>query len=661
MKIVQVSLLCVVTVTSVLTPTTSRAKQPNELGAETAHSARLPIEAFTRLPHTEYMQLSPSGNHLAYLRNEGVSSHVIVRDVQTGHEAAIFNTDNGSSHFNWVRWANDSRLLVSIRRYRKHKRWGVERKIVAMIIDGGDQISLLAPRRSVQYSENNTNVRDTIIDPLRFDPNHILLAADLEKAGYPSVYRVNVSTGARAREVKYRRPVTRWLTDQYGHVRAGYGIHRTVVKIFFRPTIESNWQIAWEYDLANGEGVTPFIFHNTPELMYVTELHEGRTALFRADLTTLPPKMTLVMASPKYDLSPHIIWSRDQHRLAGIYLAGSNKNIFFDKRVAELQSRIDSQLPDTYNYISSLSHDNRRLVVYAANSTIPGRYYLRDGENPQLIGQMYPELDVDTLSGKRLFEYKTRDGQTIEAYLTRPRADQRRYLPTIVLPHGGPRSQDTASFDYWAEFLASRGYVVFQPNFRGSTGYGYAFLSAGFKQWGLQMQDDLTDGVNELVQRGISNPDRICILGASYGGYAALMGAVRTPELFQCAASFAGVTDLRLFLTHQRELLSRELWELSLGDIWKDRQRLLATSPAELVEQIRIPVLIARGRRDGRVNFQHAQRMKSRLSRTNPDFEFLKLEGGDHHLSNFWDRTAFFQTLETFLAKHLDEDSGTVH
>ncbi len=658
---ISVVLRCLALAFAVVLSSPCHSKHPEELAPDLDQQPALPLEAFTRLPHTEHVQLSPGGDYLAFVRNDGVRSDVIVRDVETNHDAALLSTDNSRFHFNWVRWANDTRLLVSTRKYRRHKNWYSERKIIAINSDGSDQISLLSPRHGRGSIEHRSNVRDTVLDPLRFDPAHILLAADLDEPGYPSVYRVNVNTGVRNKIVKHQRPVGHWLTDQYGHVRAGFGITGTRVKVLYRRTLESDWRIAWEYDLADGEGVTPISFHNTPQLMYVTAQHQGRTALFRADMNSVPPKMTLVMASPKYDLAPHILWSPDQHRLAGIYLAGSNKNIFFDKKVAALQRKVDVELSATYNYISSLSHNNRRFIVYAANSKVPGRYYLGDRDALRMIGKTYPELDTGSLTGKIGFEYQTRDGKTIEAFITQPYGGKRRYLPTIVLPHGGPRSQDTGSFDYWAEFLASRGYVVFQPNFRGSTGYGYAFMRAGFKQWGLRMQDDLTDGVDELVERGISDPQRICILGASYGGYAALMGAVRTPELFQCAASFAGVTDLRLFLRRQRELMNQELWQLSLGDIWKDRERLTATSPAELVEQITIPVLIAHGRRDAQVNFQHARRMQSGLSRTNTGFEFLKLDRADHHLSNYSDRTVFFRKLETFFAKHLDDRGDTIH
>jgi dipeptidyl aminopeptidase/acylaminoacyl peptidase len=227
--------------------------------------------------------------------------------------------------------------------------------------------------------------------------------------------------------------------------------------------------------------------------------------------------------------------------------------------------------------------------------------------------------------------------------------------PLILFPHGGPGARDYAEFNPWTQFFASHGWAVLQVNFRGSAGYGDSFLRAGFHRWGLEMQDDLTDGVRWLTAQGIADPERVCIVGAGYGGYAALMGTVKTPDLYRCAVSWAGVTDLQMFVVDQRNYLNKTAAaERSIGRWWEDRQRLKETSPAELADHIRTPVLLAHAEDDRIVFVRHARVMRDALKDAGAQHvEYLEVPYGGHSLNHQESRLAFFDAMERFLVRHL--------
>ena len=220
----------------------------------------------------------------------------------------------------------------------------------------------------------------------------------------------------------------------------------------------------------------------------------------------------------------------------------------------------------------------------------------------------------------------------------------------MINPHGGPISRDDGDFDYWAQFFSSRGYAVLQVNFRGSSGYGLEFMKAGLKNWGLNMQDNLEDSVRWLIYKGIADPDSICIVGGSYGGYAALMGVAKTPELYACAISFAGISDLRKMLGHTRHYTNRRVAEEQIGT---DKKQLKETSPRLLAESIQVPVLLAHGSKYPVVPVQQSRLMESALEKHNNEFEYLEFKDGDHFLSSAGHRLVFFKAMERFLARYL--------
>jgi dipeptidyl aminopeptidase/acylaminoacyl peptidase len=294
------------------------------------------------------------------------------------------------------------------------------------------------------------------------------------------------------------------------------------------------------------------------------------------------------------------------------------------------------------------------VSILAYSETNLGTYYVwdRDGGGLSEYSDRIPSLNAGMLSATEAISYDARDGLQIPGYLTLPKGKGRAGLATIVLPHGGPESRSSKQFWFIAQFLAARGYAVFQPNFRGSGGYGESFRAAGENEWGGKMQDDLTDGARWLVEEGIADPDRMCIVGWSYGGYAAAMGLIKTPKLFNCGVSINGVLNLpRLIQDDQKYSGGRE-WSKSVG---LEGESSRAVSPHHQVEKIEAPLLIIQAKDDARVHWDQGREMAQQLERNDKEFEYLEIEYGGHSMMNVEARVRILQALDAFLAKHISQ------
>jgi dipeptidyl aminopeptidase/acylaminoacyl peptidase len=272
------------------------------------------------------------------------------------------------------------------------------------------------------------------------------------------------------------------------------------------------------------------------------------------------------------------------------------------------------------------------------------------------VGDEYPALADAPLGEVRSLSYKARDGTSIPAYLTLPPGAAQKNLPLVVLPHGGPEARDEYEFQWWPQFLATRGYAVLQPQFRGSTGYGDAFRRAGYGQWGGLMQDDVTDGVKAMIEQGIADPKRVCIVGASYGGYAALAGAAFTPDLYRCAVSVSGVSDLPAMLGTERtqsgdESNSVAYWKESIGSPYD--KNVIERSPARAAQQVRIPILLIHGLDDTVVPIAQSETMARELDKAGKPYSFVKLTGEDHWMSRAETRLEIMKEIEKFLGSNL--------
>ncbi len=422
-----------------------------------------------------------------------------------------------------------------------------------------------------------------------------------------------------------------------------------------RPTEDEPWNEVSEFDFMDGK-IIPLGFLQGDELCYVLSDVESDLASVRVFNPVTGELGEVVFAHDTYDASD-VVQTRDRRLLGIAYETDKRQVEWRDPAMKEWQAMLDVELPETRNSIYSRSLDERWMVVLAHSDRHAGTFYLFDTQELTLetLVARAPWLDPSRLAEMRPISYTARDGLTIHGYLILPPGVEPRNLPLIVNPHGGPWVRDSWGFDPEVQFLASRGYAVLRMNFRGSTGYGRNHLQAGYGQWGLAMQDDITDGVKWAIAEGIADPERVGIYGASYGGYATMAGLAFTPELYRCGVNYVGVTDVTLLLRTVPRAWESIMAQLEgmTGDRRLDRERLEASSPMKNVDRIRAPVFFAYGELDDRVDLKHGTQMASALRRNRVPVEFLSRSDEGHGFRRWDNKIAFYSLMETFLAEHM--------
>lgn len=364
-------------------------------------------------------------------------------------------------------------------------------------------------------------------------------------------------------------------------------------------------------------------------------------------------------AHPQHDVEGVILDTYDRS-LKGVRLGGIDQQIFWLDNATEMRVKsVEAALPGRRAEIFGYTRDGKQVLAYATSRNHPGVYYVIDfsTNRAEVVGQEYPQLSKIALGKSSEIEYAARDGYKVPAYLTMPANAQAARLPLVVLPHGGPRARDSGTgFDWWSQFLASRGYVVLQPQFRGSTGFGQKHELAGYRQWGKLMQDDVSDGVKYLIDNGTVDASRVCIVGASYGGYAALAGATFTPDLYRCAVSVAGVSDLVEMLRWVENRGGSEdpavrFWRKHIGKTGDPD--VAQFSPARAADKIKGNVMLMHGVDDTVVPYVQSEFMETAMKRANARHEVVKLKSEDHWLSRSKSRIEMLQQLDRFLAEHI--------
>lgn len=619
---------------------------------------QLPVEAFASIPDVSSVQLSPDGKKIASIvrvdQPKLKGTVVSILDLETGNKDYAIHTDNQKFVLLSLQWANDTTLLISAK--FPANRYGTpttETRLVKYDLTTRKTTSVLA-RSVIDRLSWIPQHQGQIIDMMPDDPDNILLSLDGmgEEVGEDSVLRVNLSQGKSAFIQNSKRKIIGWITDRQHKVRISIYNDDTEYRIYEQPEQKTEPRLLWTFKAFSDESVWPLGFDADPNILFVRAYHQGFEAIFKVNLTDPKLRKELVYANEDTDVEGNLIYSELKKKVIGISEGDGEEYTFWDPEYAGLQNGLKAVLPNAHNYITQFSADERRYIVYSTSSTQPGTYYFGDRDEKALfpIADRYSQLSSEQLADTQYLSYEARDKLKIDAYLTVPKGLEAKQLPTIIFPHGGPISYDSNDFDYWAQFFANRGYAVFRMNFRGSAGYGYEFMKAGLKSWGLEMQNDVEDGTRYLINQGISDPQRICIVGASYGGYAALMGAAMTPDLYRCAVSVAGVTDVAYLVKSSRRFTNYEVVKEQIGD---DFSALYERSPVSKADKIRIPVLLLHGDKDRVVKVQHSREMFDELKSRKKNVEYIELENGDHYLSNNDHRLTTFKALDKFLADNL--------
>ncbi len=638
-----------------------------------------PLEAFARLPAADSPKLSPDGQHVAFLASVGGRRMLVVKTLLAGPQPAddrVIAPEEGD--IRWFTWAKNDRLLIGvggtgerIRSVRFTRDFsgalnspslnlpGVqvkkvlteERRLLAVDLDGGNAREI--GRRKPFDNLSDALLGDMVLSILPDDPDNILMMMQEDRFSPPSVARVNVRTGDRTTIQNSRPYVTRWVVAADGTVRAGMKIRDSVATIIVRGP-DGEWMDIGSADLTKGQEMRVLGGPRDPDILYVASRHESdRWALYTYSIAKRGFVGKLA-EHPRYDIDG--LASLDGVPVGATFLGDLPEQILFDPQDQQTLAAIDKAVPNSRETIASRSRDGRYLIIISRGPTVPPRYHLFDRQTGGLsaLGEAYPELSGQVLGRRSYAAYPARDGTAIPAYITLPPGREARQLPFVILPHGGPASRDGLGFDWMAQFLASRGYGVIQPNFRGSTGYGKAFEQAGRGQWGGLMQDDLVDAARFLTGQGLADPGRLCMVGASYGGYAALVAGFRDPGLFRCVVSINGVADLTALFDDARYSQMRDATRASFG---RDRDAVERLSPKARAAEFTVPVLLVHGTDDTVVPADDSRDMATILGRYGKPHRLELIDGGSHWLTTAQERIAVLKAVEAFLAEQMGPPS----
>jgi dipeptidyl aminopeptidase/acylaminoacyl peptidase len=447
-----------------------------------------------------------------------------------------------------------------------------------------------------------------------------------------------------------------WVVDEQGIARFLSTQQKDTARIYYRDGPDAPWTKVDERP-ALSKGWQPLAAAPDGKTFIVAAFGDGdKSAIMRWDPAT--KKTVEVMARhPQVDLVS-LEW--DYGRPVGVtYEADRGGVAYFDEGLARVQDMVDHTFPDAVN-ILSWTRDRSKFIVFSYSDVSPGSFYLLDAKSRKLewLADREPWIDPKAMSPMKAVRYKARDGLEIPAFLTVPKGSSGKNLPLVMVIHGGPWAADEWGYNPEVQFLASRGYAVLQPNFRSSTGYGWKHLTSGFKQWGLSMEDDIEDGVHWAVAQGIADPKRVAIYGASYGGYATMMGLAKTPDLYRCGIDYVGVTDIPLFLTvswsdYAYSDSIQYTAPQMVGDVDKDAKQLRDTSPVNLASRIKVPVLMAYGGADRRVPLEHGTRMKAALDKAGVKYQWMVADGEGHGFRDIENQKMFYGAMEKFLAQNM--------
>lgn len=618
--------------------------------------AKLSAEAFAQLPFVKSPTLSPDGNRIAGFFAIGGKQMIGVHNLFDPKEPMVNIGIPEGTEASFISWVNDDNLIVglySLQPVEGGDRWYISRAI-GINRPTGKVTKLL-------WDSGGQDAADVIWTPSD-GSSSILIAAqysiysNFPELFWPTVYRVDVTNGKKVAVLKGKDGVFSWYADAQGTVRAGLRLGdsgRKYTLLYRGERSNGAFRQIDRADMRKDAGLlSPFLYlPGTDRALALRDDDNGITGIHEVDLLTRESVRTVYTAPAGSEVEGTIL-SYDGLTLLGAYISGADGRAhWFDSALSELQAQFDKAVGTRRARIVSFNRDRSRMLVVVDRADTPGVLYYYSVQDGALrkVAEMNSALGARFLSPVRAVRYKARDGLEIEAMLTLPKTIEPRGLPVVILPHGGPWSHDSLSYDDWAQFIASRGYAVLQPNFRGSTGYGDEFESKGEGQLGFAMQDDLTDGLRWMTAQGIADPARACIVGASYGGYAAMWGIAKDPDQYRCAISVAGVSLLRRQVNDFGGTLTsgraRDAWERMTPDF-------AAVSPANSVDRIKAPLLLIHGKKDVRVDHNQSTSMHSRMQAAGKNVEFVSLPEADHHFTRQADRLAILKAMEAFLAKH---------
>ena len=605
----------------------------------------VPIEQFAALPSIESPRLSPDGSKIA--------AKVAINGKQTLVVSNLFDASpnkalpSGKLDINWWRWVTDDWLIVGLG--DKDKIYDEEVYVTRIAGVKADM------KKIVPLGWTKTGLdADDVLWVAKDGSTRILTSKStgyfVEEDYLPSVWMADVATGEMTRILRSEKNVFDWDADGDGNVRMGY-----LFSSEGRPSLLYRRDGTSKFEkivLKPGKDKTvpiPQVYRRDGTAIAIAN-DGGRDEVYELNL----PSFTLgkkLFGDAKYDVDGVISNSPDDD-LDGIIVVDRKMRVdWLNPALKAVQADLDKSVGVGNGRIVSLSRDRKKMLVEVGDPSQAGSLYYWDtnGSRMDRVGYNQPALKSRKLSPVKTISYTARDGTIIDAVLTLPRNRPAKNLPLIVMPHGGPGARDSEAFSWWTQYLAEQGYAVIQPNYRGSTGYGVAFQKLGDGEWGMKMQDDLLDAIDYAAKQGMADSKRVCIIGASYGGYAAMRGAQRDGAHYKCAISYAGISDLSAMKRYDTKFL----FGSSAKTYWKTQVRdFTAVSPRFQAAGFGIPILIAHGVEDKRVPVKQSRWLADALKKEGKTYQYLEQKEGDHHFSRAEDRLEFLKATKAFLDKY---------
>ena len=605
----------------------------------------IPLRDFFRNPEKTSYRISPDGKYYSWLAPYQNRLNIFVQEI--GSDSATRLTSETDRDIAGYFWASGNRLL-----FLKDNGGDENFRLYGVNVDGSNLVCLT----------DFPGVRTQIIDDLEDDPEHVIIGLNKRNPEVFDAYRLNIISGRLDLIGENPGNIVSWLTDHQGKLRAASAmapdgissvlLYRDSEAQPFREVITTSFR----------DQLSPHFFTFDNKNLYVsTNLGRDKAVIAEFDPATAK-EIKVLYENPDFDVDG-LSYSRKRKVLTyASYESYKSEYYFFDDVMRGIYEKIKVALPEYEIAFTSSTRNEDRFIIRTYSDKSLGAYFIYDVASGKLdkLADVSPWLNEEHMANVNPIEFTSRDGLKIRGYLTLPKGytlENARNLPVVVNPHGGPWARDSWGFNPEVQFLANRGYAVLQINFRGSTGFGKEFWMKSFKQWGQAMQDDITDGVKWLVDKGIADPKRIAIYGASYGGYATLQGIVKDPDLYAAAVDYVGVSNLFTFMKtippYWKPYL--EMMYEMVGYPEKDSLMMAQNSPALNADKIKTPLLIAQGANDPRVNKAESDQMVEALKARGVEVDYIVKENEGHGFRNEENQFEFYEAMEKFLANHLGE------
>lgn len=598
----------------------------------------IPLRDFFKNPGKTSFLISPDGNYVTFLGPYKNRLNIFLRNLHTGNTIKL--TSETERDIRTYFWGNNNTILFLM------DEKGNENFNLFSLDINGKNLKNLTPFQNVSvkliYRSGNFS-------------NDIIIGMNKRNIEVFDAYRLNIETGELKMVAVNPGNIIEWYTDHMGKVRIAIVLDGVVSSLLYRDNEEESFKVIQSTGFR--ERFSPLFFTFDNKFLYASSnIGRDKSAIVKFDIKNGIEK-EIIYEHPEVDVF-EMNYSLKRKVITEIkYVTWRSFSKFLDKEYESVINKIQSKISHQEMIIADMNSNEDMLIVKTVSDRTLGTYYVFDLNSNKItkLADVSPWFDESKMSEMKPINYTSRDGISINAYLTLPNGKTPSNLPLVVNPHGGPYSRDSWGYNPVVQFLANRGYAVLQINFRGSVGYGREFLEKSFKEWGKNMQNDISDGVIYIINKGIADPKKIAIYGISFGGYAALAGLAFTPELYSAGIDYVGISNLFTFLNSLPPYwkVGLEMFYEMVGDPVKDKELLIKASPIFHVDKIVAPLLVAQGKMDPRVSIHESEQIVNALRNKGLIVEYIVKDNEGHGFQNEENKIEFYETMERFLEKHI--------